>query len=206
MGGEWIRIRSPLHITPHIICSYLHKAFFSKMRNHPMFHNHLHYQQQGVQLAALAGFKGAGLERFMKLAFVMGFPNTILIELQQALNIETLTMGDLLARARVLTTGDQSQDVAVAVRSSCSGIAPAAKRGSISSMICHRCKRKGHSKILPEAQDRLFLTWWDLTLSVGLFGKRNRGQGISASLFSHRDVNMALPAASIYVMMEHSKL
>ena len=78
----------------------------------------------------------------MKLAFVTGFPNTILIELQQVPNIETLTMGDLLAR--VLTTGDPSQDVAAAVCSLHSGIVPVAKGSSISSVIYHRCNSKGH--------------------------------------------------------------
>ena len=53
-------------------------------------------------------------------------------------------MGDLLARARVLTTGDQSQDVATAVVSPRGGITPAAKSGSISNVICHRCNSKGH--------------------------------------------------------------
>ena len=47
------------------------------------------------QLAGLAGFKGAGLERFTKLPFIRGFPNAISTELQQALKIETLAMGDL---------------------------------------------------------------------------------------------------------------
>ena len=96
------------------------------------------------QLARLAVFKGAGVERFMKLAFVTGFPKAILIELQQASNIETLAKGDLLAQARVLTTGDQSQDVVAAVSSPCCGITPAAKSGSISNVICHRCNSKGH--------------------------------------------------------------
>ena len=39
------------------------------------------------KIRQLAGFEGAGLERFRKLAFVTGFPNAISIELQQALNI-----------------------------------------------------------------------------------------------------------------------
>ena len=95
------------------------------------------YPNKIRQLEGLAGFEGAGLERFMKLAFITGFPNAISIELQQALNIETLDMGDLLVRARVLTTGDQSQDVAAAVSSPHSGIAPAAKSGSIFNVICH---------------------------------------------------------------------
>ena len=67
------------------------------------------------KIRQLAGFKGAWLERFTKLAFVTGFPNAVSIELQQGPNIETLAMRDLLAQARVLTTGDQSQDMAVAV-------------------------------------------------------------------------------------------
>ena len=40
------------------------------------------YANKIRQLAGLAGFEGAGLERFMKLAFIRGFPNTISIELQ----------------------------------------------------------------------------------------------------------------------------
>ena len=102
------------------------------------------YANKIMQLAGLAGFERAGLERFTKLAFVTGFPNAISIELQQAPNIKTLAMGDLLVRARVLTTGDQSQDMATAVSSPCGGIALAAKSGSISNVICHRCNSKGH--------------------------------------------------------------
>ena len=49
------------------------------------------------QLAGLAGFEGAGLERFTKLAFITSFPNAISIELQQGLKIKILAMGDLLA-------------------------------------------------------------------------------------------------------------
>ena len=102
------------------------------------------YTNKIRQLAGLAGFDGAGLERLTKLAFVTGFPSAISIELQQAPNVETLAMGYLLARARVLTTGDQSQDVAAAVSSPRGSIAPAAKSGSISNVIRHRCNSKGH--------------------------------------------------------------
>ena len=102
------------------------------------------YANQIRQLARLPGFKGAGVERFMKLAFITGFPNAISIELQQAPNIKPLAMGDLLARARVLTTGNQSQDMAAAVSSPRGGITPAAKSGSISNVICHRCNNEVH--------------------------------------------------------------
>ena len=77
------------------------------------------YANKIRQLAGLAGFEGAGLERFTMLAFVTSFPNAISIELQQTPNIENLAIGDLLAQARVLTTGDQSQDVAAVVSSLC---------------------------------------------------------------------------------------
>ena len=110
------------------------------------------YANKIRQLAGLAGFEGAGLERFTKLAFVTGFPTAISIELQQAPNIETLAMGELLVQARVLTTENQSHDVAVAVSSPRGGIAPAAKSGSISSVICHRYNSKGH--IVKDCQKR----------------------------------------------------
>ena len=98
------------------------------------------------QLIGLAGFKGAGMERLTKLTFITEFPGTISVRLQQVLNIETLTMGDLIGRARVLTTtGDQSQDVAVTVCSPCSGGKPPFKSDSISSVTCNRCSGKGHT-------------------------------------------------------------
>ena len=56
-----------------------------------------------------------------------------------------------------------------------------------------------HCKRLPEAQDTLFPARWDWTLGPVLFGKRNREQGISASLLPHDDVNAVSPAARIYV-------
>ena len=59
------------------------------------------------QLVGLARLEGAGMERLTKLTFVTGFSDTISIRLRQVPNIETLTMGDLRVRGRVLTiTGD----------------------------------------------------------------------------------------------------
>ena len=40
------------------------------------------------KIKQLAGFQGAGLERFTNLVFVTGFPNAISIDLQQAPKIE----------------------------------------------------------------------------------------------------------------------
>ena len=95
------------------------------------------------QLIGLACFKGAEMERLTKLALVTEFPDTISIELGQAPNIEALTMGDLLARVRVLmTTKNQSQ--VVAVHSPRSSVTPPAKNDLIASITCYRCSGKGH--------------------------------------------------------------
>ena len=53
-----------------------------------------------------------------KTDFVMGFPDIISIRLQQVPNVEALTMGYLISRARVLTTTEkQNQDVVAATHS-----------------------------------------------------------------------------------------
>ena len=84
----------------------------------------LHFCQQSLESISTSWenkkeqvrFNRAGLERFPKLTFIIGFLDTLSIRLQQALNIETLTMGNLIARTRVLTTSrDQSQDVVATV-------------------------------------------------------------------------------------------
>ena len=62
-----------------------------------------------IQLAGRAGFAGCSLEMAMKLAFVTGFPNNISKELQLALAIKTLTIGDLLTWVRVVTK-DTTED------------------------------------------------------------------------------------------------
>ena len=97
------------------------------------------------QLVGLAGFEGAEMERLTKLPFVTGFPGTISTELQQSPNIKVLTMEDLLAKARVLTTTeDQSQDVIAAARSPRGGATLPGKSSANASTICYRCNRKGH--------------------------------------------------------------
>ena len=76
------------------------------------------YTNKIRQLVGLAGFKGDGLERLTKLTFITALPDTVSIGLQQAPNIEALTMGDLISRARVLmTTEEQNYDVVAAAHS-----------------------------------------------------------------------------------------
>ena len=67
------------------------------------------YANKIRQLVGLAGFKGDGLQRLTNLTFVTGFPDTVSIGLQQAPNIEALTMGDLISRARVLTATEEKK-------------------------------------------------------------------------------------------------
>ncbi|CAE1234399.1 unnamed protein product [Acanthosepion pharaonis] len=103
------------------------------------------YANKIRQLVGLAEFEEAEMERLTKLAFVMRFPDTISLELRQAPNVEALTVGELLARARVLTTtGDESQDVVVAVRPPRSDSASPTKNVSLTSVTCFRCSGKGH--------------------------------------------------------------
>ena len=65
------------------------------------------YANKIRQLVGLARFKGDRLERLTKLAFVTGFPDTVSIGLQQAPNIKTLTIGNVISRARVLTMTEE---------------------------------------------------------------------------------------------------
>ena len=66
------------------------------------------------RLAGLAGWTGEGLERAVKLAFVTGFPDHISMELQHIKDVDSASMHDLLARARILVTGGGKDVTAVA--------------------------------------------------------------------------------------------
>ena len=61
------------------------------------------YANEIRRLASLSKFTGAGLEQVVKLTFVNGFPDNISASLQQMSNIDTATMSDIIARARMLT-------------------------------------------------------------------------------------------------------
>lgn len=66
------------------------------------------------EIRRLAEFTGENLERIVKLTFMNGFPDSISIELQQVENITTLTMSEILTRARILCANKYSKMVAVA--------------------------------------------------------------------------------------------
>ena len=60
------------------------------------------YANEIRRLAGLAGFKGDGLDCFLKLAFVTGFPDSISAELQQC--SPSVGMSALISKARVLSS------------------------------------------------------------------------------------------------------
>lgn len=73
------------------------------------------YANEIRRLAGLAGFTGDSLEHIVRLTFVNGFPDHIGMELKQAQNIATMSVSDILSRARVLTANKSSHVAAVAV-------------------------------------------------------------------------------------------
>ena len=82
---------------------------------------------------------GHSLETAMKLTFVTGFLNDISKELQQSLAIETLTMGDLLTQARVLTKDMAGEMVAtMQLPWSNSGVSFEVKPQT--DITCYRCR------------------------------------------------------------------
>ena len=64
------------------------------------------------KLARGSGLKGDGLEQVVKLVFITGFPDHIAVELQQIQDVETMSVGDVLKRARILASNSGSGSVA----------------------------------------------------------------------------------------------
>ena len=64
------------------------------------------------KLARGCGLKGDGLEQVVKLAFITGFPDHIAVELQQIQDVEKMSVGDVLKRARILASNSESGSVA----------------------------------------------------------------------------------------------
>ena len=79
----------------------------------------------------------------MKLAFVTGLPNDISKELQQVPAIETLTMRDLLTRARMLTK-DTAEDTVATMQflRSAGGVSFETKPRT--GITCYRCRGQVH--------------------------------------------------------------
>lgn len=85
----------------------------------------------------MARFTGHDLKMVMKLAFITGLPNDISMKLQQALAIETLTIGDLLTQVRMLTRGTAKDMVATMQLSQNEVVLKAKPQTAIT---CYRCR------------------------------------------------------------------
>lgn len=75
------------------------------------------YSNELRRLAGLAGFSGDGLDHIVLLSFVNGFPDSIGLELQQIEGIQSITMSELLVRARILAANKGSGKPVAAVAS-----------------------------------------------------------------------------------------
>ena len=60
------------------------------------------YAAEIRRLAGLVGYTGQSLEKTIKIAFVSGFPDCILMEVQQLTGIENMEVEEVLRHARVL--------------------------------------------------------------------------------------------------------
>ena len=88
---------------------------------------------------------GSWLERTVKLTFITGFLSTIFIGLQQAPNIETLTIEKLFAKARVLmTNGAQGQDLISAMGPPWSNVVVPVRSSPSISVTCYQYCGKSH--------------------------------------------------------------
>ena len=62
------------------------------------------YANEIRRLVRGCGFTGDGAEQLVKLTFITGFPDSISIELQQIQDVEKMKLGNIIPRARVLTS------------------------------------------------------------------------------------------------------
>ena len=121
------------------------------------------YANEIRRLAGLSGFSGKGLDRVVKLPFVNGFPDNISMELQQVENILTVSMSEILSRARILAPGKPKAVAAAAVTVKENSGTRACESRSFKgqcyrcggphmirfckekkSIVCHRCGKEGH--------------------------------------------------------------
>ena len=119
------------------------------------------YANEIRRLAGLAGFSGEELNRLVKLTFVNGFPDSISMELQQVEKILTLSMSDILARARILAPSKTTSVTAVALKEGlgtrfgesrtfkgqcyrCGGPHIMRNCKEKKGIVCYRCGREGH--------------------------------------------------------------
>ena len=90
-----------------------------------------------------AGLSGPGLDQIVKLAFIMGFPDSISIELQQVEGIEGMKVEEIMNRARVLATNVGSSTVMAAQ-----------SQGGGGGLKCYECGGPHKIRFCPEKKER----------------------------------------------------
>ena len=90
------------------------------------------------KLARGAGFTGDSLEHVVKLTIITGFPESVSKELQQVHDIDTLSVSDVLARARVLTRNTKVGEMAAPAMGGV-GQKGSSKGGKREPLKCYEC-------------------------------------------------------------------
>ena len=105
------------------------------------------YSNEIRKHAKNAGFKGEGLEQAVKVAFVMGFPDHISVELQQIQGIEILKVEDIMGRARILAANTGSCTSAAVQGQS-------QVRGQSQGIKCYECEGPHRVRFCPKRSER----------------------------------------------------
>ena len=98
------------------------------------------YATELRKLAKESGLTSTALEHTVRLAFVTGMPESVSVDLQQAPNIESMAMPDILARARVLVArGAVSSVTAVGAQARPENDAQARRDHQSREVQCYEC-------------------------------------------------------------------
>ena len=93
------------------------------------------YANRLRKLARGSGLNGDALEQVVKLAVITGFPDSVSKELQQVHDIESLSVSDVLGRARVLTRNTSVGEMAAPAM----GGGQKVSRGKREPLRCYEC-------------------------------------------------------------------
>lgn len=119
------------------------------------------YANEISRLAGLAGFEGESLERLVKLNFVSGLPDSVSVELQQVQGLLDQSIGDIIERARILTSNIGKCNVIASVKLSGSGYSNDESSSGSNSRSggfkgkCFRCEGPHMARVCPEKNKQI---------------------------------------------------